>query len=224
MNLCARGVSSVPWTRMILVRCGLASLLCCVLASFAAGASAQAPGVDAVAAPAGTAAHASPESVPTTAAEGAQPDVGVAGMDADMDASVEVAAPVAGSSSNRAELERRLKVLELERAHWTNFWPWFAVATGAGVTLTGTIVGVASTFSCEPETTCAAPPWATLVVVVGAAIGTAGAIWLLRTDAGIRELEIQTQRVRMDLEQLDHAQLRSRGFAKQSAFNVRLSF
>jgi hypothetical protein len=205
-------------------RYGLASLLCCVVASLtagAAGARAQAPGVTGpVTAPAGTAAAASAEPAPTTAAAGAQ-------LDSDMDPTVEVAAPVASSSVNRGTLEKRLHDLETERAHWTNFWPWLVVGTGAGMVLTGAVVGAESTFSCEPDTACQAPPWATLVVVIGVAIGTVGTIWLVRTDAGIRELEIQTKRVRMDLEQLDHARLmRDRGFAKLSSapLNLRLAF
>ncbi len=199
-------------------RYGLASLLCCVLASVTAAARAQAPAISApVEAPPGVAADASADPPPASAAE-------VAPLEDD---SVEVAAPVAASSGNRNALEKRLHDLEAERAGWTNFWPWLVVGTGAAAVLTGTLVGVESTFRCEPDTTCAAPPWATLFVVAGVAIGTAGTLWLVRTDAGIRELEIQTQRVRMDLEQLDHARLlRSQGFAKLSAapLNVRLAF
>lgn len=203
-------------------RYGLASLLCCVVvASLTAGAQAQAPGVTGpVTAPAGTAAAAGAEPAPTADAAGAQ-------LGPELDGTVEVAAPVASSSGNRVALERRLHELETERAHWTNFWPWLVVGTGSGIVLTGAAVGAERTFSCEPDTACQAPPWATLAVVIGVAIGTVGAIWLVRTDAGIRELEIQTKRVRMDLEQLDHTRLvRDRGFAKlaPAPFNLRLAF
>jgi hypothetical protein len=201
-------------------RYGLACLLCCVLASVAAAAHAQAPGVTPpVTAPEGAAAGA-----PAPAAEAAPSEP----LPSDTDGTVEAPAPVASSAGGRAALEQRLHELERERAHWTNFWPWLVVGTGATMVLTGTIMGVARAFSCEENTKCSSPPWATLIVVVGAAVGSVGGVWLVATDNGIRELEIQTNRVRMDIEQLDHAQLRlERGVAKLSeapALNLHVRF
>lgn len=187
-------------------------------ASGVPSASVTAPGAAASGASVERAAAATKEATPapdSSEAELAPPD------------SVEVPAPTVANAGGRAELERRLHELEYERAHWTNFWPWLVVGTGIGVTALGTVVGVGAAFSCEQGTTCAAPPWATLFVVVGVAIGAAGSLWLVRTDAGIRELEIQTQRVRTDLEQLNHARLsRERGFAPlgSAPLNLHLTF
>jgi hypothetical protein len=161
------------------------------------------------------------------AAEAAAPQADATAEDPASDGSVEAPAPTTSSAGGRAQLELKLHELEQERAHWTNFWPWAVVGTGIGVTALGTVVGVGAAFDCEPNTTCAAPPWATLFVVVGVAIGTAGSLWLLRTDSGIRQLELQTQRVRMDLDQLNHTRLlRERGFTRldSAPLNLRLSF
>jgi hypothetical protein len=210
---------------------GVVTLLTCgVLATLpAARAGAQAAGVpsSSITAPGPAASGASPEPAPSSAAPTAAPTEPSDPGEPEADASIEAPAPVSASAGGRAELERRLHELELERAHWTNLWPWVTVATGAGAVLLGTIVGAAAAFDCEPDTTCAAAPWATLIVVVGAAVGTAGAIWLVRTDAGIRELEIQTRRVRADLEQLEHARIRrDRGVATLASppLTLRLSF
>ena len=205
----------------------LAAFLTCAAATL--GASAQAPSgmpSASITAPGPAAAGASDEPA-AAAAEAAAPQAGAIAEDPSSEASVEAPAPTTSSAGGRAELERKLHELEQERAHWTNFWPWVVVGTGIGMTALGTVVGVGAAFDCEPDTTCAAPPWATLFVVVGVAIGTAGSLWLLRTDAGIRQLELQTQRVRMDLDQLNHARLlRERGFAQlgSTPLNLRLSF
>jgi hypothetical protein len=199
-------------------RYGLAGLLCCTVASFAAAVHAQSPGVSPpVTAPPGTEAGATAEPAEVTPEEP---------LPSDTDGTVEAPAPVAGNASGRAALERRLHELEHERAHWTNFWPWFVVGTGVTLVLTGTVMGVARAFSCEQNTECSSPPWATLIVVLGVGVGSVGAVWLVATDNSIRELEIQTNRVRMDIEQLDRAQLRSRGVAKVGtpALNLRFSF
>jgi hypothetical protein len=210
---------------------GVVTLLTCsVLATLsAARASAQAAGVpsSSMTAPGAAASGASSEPAPSNAAPATVPTESADPAEPDADASVEAPAPVSATAGGRAELERRLHELEQERAHWTNFWPWLTVGTGATAVLLGTAVGVGAAFDCKPDTTCAAPPWATLIVVVGAAIGTAGAIWLVRTDAGISELDIQTKRVRSDLEQLNRAQLRrDRGFATLDSppLNLRASF
>jgi hypothetical protein len=183
----------------------------------AVAAHAQSPGgvTPPVTAPEGTAAGALAE--PREAAP-AEP------LPSEIDQAVEAPAPVSSGAGNRAQLEQRLHELEHERAHWTNFWPWFVVGTGATLVLTGTIMGVARTFSCEQDTKCSSPPWATLIVVLGAGIGSVGGVWLVATDNGIRELEIQTNRVRRDIEQLDHAQLRHREVAKLDAPALNLHF
>jgi hypothetical protein len=210
---------------------GVVTLLTCgVLATLPpAYARAQAAGVptSSITAPASTASGASPEPPPSSAAPTAAPTEPADPGEPDADASIEAPAPISASAGGRAELERRLHELEQERAHWTNLWPWVTVGTGATAVLLGTVVGAAAAFDCEPDTTCAAAPWATLIVVVGAAIGTVGAIWLVRTDAGIRELEVQTQRVRADLEQLEHGRVRrNRGFAALDSppLRLRMSF
>lgn len=207
---------------------GVATLLTCsVLATLsAAHASAQAAGApsSSITAPGSAASGASSEPAPSSAAPVTAPTESPDPAEPDADASIEVPAPVSATAGSRAELERQLHELEQERVHWTNFWPWLTVGTGAATVVLGSAMGVGAAFDCKPNTTCAAAPWATLIVVVGAAIGTAGAIWLVRTDDEIRQLEIQTQRVRSDLDQLDHARLRrDRGFAALASPPLTLS-
>lgn len=104
-------------------------------------------------------------------------------------------------------------MLDGERAKTSNLWPWVTVATGATAVFAGTLIGVVSAFGCTPNTLCAAPPISPLIVVVGAGIGTAGAIWLVRIDDDIRDIELKKTKIQNDLELLDRASLRSRGIA-----------
>jgi hypothetical protein len=224
--LCARVPLRVMASASFAARRLAAFLICAVLAVVSATvANAQAPsGIPSstLATPSGpradeppAAAAAEEANPPDTSAETAEP----------ADTSVEAPAPAPASAGSRTELERTLHELEYERAHWTNLWPWVAVGSGIGMTALGTVIGVGAAFRCEPNTECASAPWATLLVVVGVAVGTAGTIWLIRTDQGIRELDIQTHRVRTDLDALNHARLvRERGFATLGTTPLNLHF
>jgi hypothetical protein len=128
----------------------------------------------------------------------------------------------AGADSQRA-LREQLSQLREERSETTNLWPWLAVGAGASAVLVATVVGTAKTFSCDEG--CEAPPWVGLVAVVGATIGTVGAIWLVRVDRQITEIELQQRKVQGDLQLLEHARLRrERGTRAAPAASLRWTF
>lgn len=173
--------------------------------------------------PAAPAAAAAAET-PAQPAEAAPPEA-AAPIEAADDVGTELPPPPASAGQNsRAELERRLRELEDDRT--SNFLPWLVVATGATAVVVGAGVGVASAFDCEPNTECSAPPWATLFVVAGTAVGSLGAVWLVRANASIAEFELKKHQIKLDLEQLDRAHDRRAGLARSgsTALNVRVSF
>ncbi|HKP62790.1 MAG TPA: hypothetical protein VJV78_38905 [Polyangiales bacterium] len=130
----------------------------------------------------------------------------------------EVAAPkVSAAAGERAELEKQLQAVTLERENSSNLWPWLSIALGATAVVTGTTVGVARSFECEvDEPGCNAPPWAELTVVIGMLIGTLGTVWLVRTNHAINELELKKDKIRYDLDRLDAARARRTGLARAS--------
>jgi hypothetical protein len=130
---------------------------------------------------------------------------------------------VGASAGSRRALSAELVQLQRERTETTNLWPWLTVGAGVTAVVVATAVGAAKTFSCDPG--CEAPPWVGLVAVVGATVGTAGAIWLVRVDHDIRELELQKRKVETDLQQLDIARLRmQRGTRAAPAVSLHWSF
>ncbi len=126
--------------------------------------------------------------------------------------------------SGQERLEAELARVHARRAHKTNLWPWLLTGTGAGYVLLGTMVNAAIALDCDAH--CPAPAWSTLLVLVGAALGTAGAVWLVRTDHTIAQLESEAHQLERELDRYrargpERAVLASGG---RPAFSLRLAF
>ncbi|HKU39551.1 MAG TPA: hypothetical protein VJR89_15435 [Polyangiales bacterium] len=134
--------------------------------------------------------------------------------------------PLPAGQSERAILEQKLRDVQRERETTTNFWPWLALSVSIATLATGTVAGVASTLGCERgEGGCSSPPWASLVVVLGATMGALSAVWLVRTDRGIAELEIKQEQLKYDLRRLEAGRLRRMDLADSSQqLQLRMSF
>jgi hypothetical protein len=192
-------------SRAIDGRCALVLALGLCLVSWAPASPlrAQAPGVEA-------ADHKPAE--PAVTPEEAPPD----------DLDEPAAKPVSAGSGERAELEKQLQAVTREREESSNLLPWLTIGLGIASVVTGTTTGVVSSFGCKPdEGGCDAPPWAALAVVVGAAISTAGAIWLVRTNEGIAELELKKNQLKYDLDRLDARREHGTGLARAGASELR---
>jgi hypothetical protein len=160
-----------------------------------------------------------PAAEPAAAPEALPP--AEAPLDADLDEPA--VQPVSAASGERAEIEKRIRALALEREDTTNLLPWLTVILGAATVLAGTVTGVASAFECKPdEAGCESPPWAEFAVVLGIAIGSAGAVWLVRTDRGIAELELKRTKLQYDLDRLEAGRARRSGLARAPASQLRL--
>jgi hypothetical protein len=123
------------------------------------------------------------------------------------------------------KLRLRLREADAERAHSSNLLPWLTVGIGAGTVVVSALAGAIHALGCDPG--CSTPNWVALIVVAGGAVGTLGAIWLIRTDESLRELDSRRYQLRQELEQYE---LSSRHRDRESArnggptFNLRLSF
>ncbi len=139
------------------------------------------------------------------------------------------AVPARALAEDRAAFARDKLTLQLrdaraERASSTRLWPLLTLGLGVSAVLTGTVVGSAHALGCEHG--CSAPPWVSVVVVVGAAVGSAGAIWLLKVNADIREEDVRIDRLDRDLELQQRAENERRmmGPAPRPLFTLRLAF
>ncbi len=130
------------------------------------------------------------------------------------------------SAGGKAQLQKRLQDIEDERASTSNLLPWITVGTGAAVVLMSAIAGIVYPLDCDREPGCQAPAWPSLTVMIGAAVGTAGTIWLLRTDADIRELELKRDQLKLELQSFDYAYKRRAGIAGGSSpqLTMRMAF
>ena len=121
------------------------------------------------------------------------------------------AAQTAFTKNQIAHVRLQLQALEAERAN--PWWPRLTVAAGLGAALLATTVGAINTFDCEAA--CSAPTWVSLVVVVGAAVGVLGSIWLVRTDTDLSQVELRRRHLEYELERWEHTALeRQRASAK----------
>jgi hypothetical protein len=84
--------------------------------------------------------------------------------------------------------------------------PWITVGVGAGTVLVSAIAGAVHTLSCDPG--CDTPNWVAFAVVAGSVVGTLGAIWLIRTDADLRELDSRRYQLQEELHQYELARAR----------------
>ncbi|HEX4351641.1 MAG TPA: hypothetical protein VHZ95_01980 [Polyangiales bacterium] len=106
------------------------------------------------------------------------------------------------TNSVRVELAK----VTAEREHASNLLPWLTLGVGVGSTTLGTIAGAAYAIGCSHE--CLTHAWVSVVVVAGAAVSTLGAIWLLRIDQDIAEIDSRKYMLERELEHFDQTRLR----------------
>lgn len=122
------------------------------------------------------------------------------------------------------EIRLELKKIEDERAHSSNLLPWVTVGVGAGTVLVSALAGAVHTLRCDPG--CATPNWVAFAVVAGSLVGTVGAIWLIRTDVDLRELDSRRYQLQEELHQYELARLRRDPTLARSdgTFSLRFAF
>lgn len=122
------------------------------------------------------------------------------------------------------KLRLELKQVEDERAHSSDLLPWVTVGVGAGTVLVSALAGAVHTLRCDPG--CATPNWVAFAVVAGSLVGTVGALWLIRTDADLRELDSRRYQLQEELHQYELARLRRDPTLARSngAFSLRFAF
>lgn len=103
-------------------------------------------------------------------------------------------------------------------------WPIVTLSAGVSAVVVGTVFGAAKAASCDGD--CGTLPWVSAAVVIGAAVGSAGAVWLLLTNRDMRELDSKIERLRRDIERSERSSLlrREQALAPRPLLHVRLSF
>lgn len=96
-----------------------------------------------------------------------------------------------------AEIARVVK----EREDTHRLLPWLVTATGVAVLALGLSVGIGRTLSCEHS--CSTPAWAGWTVVAGATLGMGGAIWIVRKNADISELDRRRDQLELQLKEVE---------------------
>jgi hypothetical protein len=148
------------------------------------------------------------ELVPSVASEGPAPDSTAPAAAAEPAPAQEPPQPsaraaeptepsaTAFSHAQAANLHVQLQQLESERANL--WWPRLVVGAGFGASVLAAGVGAGYALACDGE--CSTPTWVSLVVVVGAAVGVLGTIWLLRTEVDVKQLELRKHHIEYELE------------------------
>ena len=98
-----------------------------------------------------------------------------------------------------AALERMLRSAKQEERDSTSWVPWAMTGTGVAAVAIGLLAGAIPTATCDDS--CQRPFWTAWVLVGGAALTTAGSIWLV-IDHG-EEAELRYRRLRLE-QQLEH--------------------
>jgi hypothetical protein len=112
------------------------------------------------------------------------------------------AADVVGSK--HAALQAQLVRVDVRRARLTRVWPLLLVGAGALAVFGGGGIAAAESLACDGR--CAVPPWTEFAVVIGAAMASGGAAWLVRVNHTLRQLDLEQHYLQ---DQLERAQSRS---------------
>jgi hypothetical protein len=94
----------------------------------------------------------------------------------------------------------RLAAARLERAHASTFLPWFTLIVGSGLTLGAGIASAVNVLHCP--TACGPINVALFALVGGAAITALGAIWVIESERGIRELDSHQYHLEQELDRV----------------------
>lgn len=98
-----------------------------------------------------------------------------------------------------AQIERDLALVRDEQASTTTLWPVLTIALGVAAVATAATAGAVEALSCND--TCHADGWQGITVMGGAAVATAGVVWLRWTHDDLRELA--SRRYRLERERDD---------------------
>jgi hypothetical protein len=99
-----------------------------------------------------------------------------------------------------SKLELQLREVTAERENYSRFLPWLTVGLGAATTLAGTAAGTAFAVGCDGA--CDSPAWIGMVVVAGTFIATVGAVWVVHSNAGLREIDSRRYHIEQELERV----------------------
>jgi hypothetical protein len=124
------------------------------------------------------------------------------------------------SNGQIANLHVQLQQLESERANL--WWPRLVVGAGLGASVLAAGVGAGHALACDGK--CSTPPWVSLVVVVGAAVGVLGTIWLLRTELDVKQLELRKHHIEDELERWNQSALQRQRVRAQVGPQLSVSF
>ena len=91
-----------------------------------------------------------------------------------------------------------LHATQAERAAETHLWPALLLGVGAGSVAAGTVVAVSGVLACRGS--CLSAGWVSLAIVAGVALTTAGAIWWIRVDHDIAQLDAKKSMLRSEAE------------------------
>lgn len=141
---------------------------------------------------------------------------------ADDDETQQPAPAAARAAPDKLRLE--LKQIEDERAHSSDLLPWLTVGVGASTVLVSAVAGAVHTLRCDPG--CDTPNWVAFAVVAGSLVGTLGAIWVIRTDVDLRELDSRRYQLQEQLHDYEVARLRRDPTVARShgTFSLRFAF
>jgi len=97
-----------------------------------------------------------------------------------------------------AALERALRSAQQDERDARIWLPWAMAGTGVAVLATGLLIGALPTAACDDS--CERPFWPAGLVVGGAALATAGTMWLVIHDHDQAELKFRRERIEQQLE------------------------
>ena len=95
-------------------------------------------------------------------------------------------------------LERELRVAQHEERDAVSWIPWVMMGTGAAAVATGLLGGALPVAACDDS--CPRTNWTAVVLVGGAALATAGSIWLLLAHRDEAELRLRRERLEQQLD------------------------
>jgi hypothetical protein len=104
----------------------------------------------------------------------------------------------AASDFARHKLDLQLREARAERDATPRLWPILTFAVGAVAVVTGSVFGAANALGCDGR--CPTQPWASLAAVSGALVGTVGAVWWVRTEHELWQLDLRIRRLEQELQ------------------------
>jgi hypothetical protein len=99
-----------------------------------------------------------------------------------------------------SRLDSDLLKVEAERENYSRFWPWFTLTTGAALTAGSVAVGAGHVFGCDNG--CSTSAWIGILVATGTLVATLGTIWVVRSNAGLAEIDSRRYHLQQEIERI----------------------